>query len=79
VGSLVSWRVLKKEIEEALFLVVMVLASAHLERGGREVEMVNLLGKGKRERDEGWSHWSVGHGLGRDWEKGVLSQHRHKF
>jgi hypothetical protein len=48
VGSLVSWRVLKKEIEEALFLVVMVLASAHLERGGREVEMVNLLGKGEK-------------------------------
>jgi hypothetical protein len=40
--------VLKKEIEEALFLVVMVLASAHLERGGREVEMVNLLGKGEK-------------------------------
>jgi hypothetical protein len=42
VGSLVSWRVLKKEIEEALFLVVMVLASAHLERGG-EREMVIIM------------------------------------
>ena len=48
-GSLVSWRVLKKEIEEALFLVVMVLASAHLERGerGRDGESAGERGKGK--------------------------------
>ena len=49
-GSLVSWRVLKKEIEEALFLVVMVLASAHLEGGGergRDGESTGERGKGK--------------------------------
>ena len=47
-GSLVSWRVLKKEIEEALFLVVMVLASAHLERGGERGRDGESTGKGEK-------------------------------